>query len=428
LTRNRTAGQPADGSDAGTRQLVLGSAAALFAERGYHATSIRNIAEVAGLSKASVYHYVRSKEELLFALASQTLENHLAAAKIAAEEPHSPLESIVELVRAHLGALLAKRASIAFALLEVRSLPVAQFRSISVLRGRYAEMMRSVIRRGTEAGLIRAEIGTVELSLGLSNLLNGTLLWYRHGTELDVTGLAELAASIYLRGVRATGPRRKSGTGGGSTSTIESAPFEVPADLERELVRSGATRSAAIINVAVRSFRRAGYLGTTTRDIARDSGLGNATLYHHVADKEELLFLICLRSLKDQADHVVPRVQTSAGAVERLRQFFEEHTRVLLQNPARSGVALTEARHLSGLRSEQILDLNERYLGLLASIVREGQRSGEIRNDVAANLISRLVMSALNWTVLWYNPRDAWGDEHISHMLFEILVEGAATR
>lgn len=414
----------AAGNDTRTGQAVLSAAAALFAERGYHATRIRDIAHAAGLSKASIYHYVRSKEELLYALASRTLEDHLLAATEVTLSHEEPVEALRELIRAHLRGLLAKRTSIAFTLLDAKSLPPDQFRAIAALRDRYAEIVRGVIASCRQDGAIRGDLAARELSIALSNILNGTLFWYR--PRLDLDAVAEVTTSVFLHGLNPAAPALP------RNRRIEAAPvgasveFEMPADLHHELQRSTAARSAAILDVALRSFHRGGYLGTTTRDLARDAGLGNGTLYHHVADKEELLFLICLQVLHDTAGHAAPTARLDATAADRLLRFIEQHATSVLGDVRRSAVALTEARHLSGLRREQIADLSERYLGLLAGILANGQRSGEVRRDVDPSTLARLVLSALNWSALWYRDGGAWQPIEIARFLYQVLYRGAA--
>ena len=67
--------------DAHTFDSVLGIAARLFAEKGYDATSIQDIATAAGITKSSVYHHIRSKEELLETVCRRLLLNFLCAGK-----------------------------------------------------------------------------------------------------------------------------------------------------------------------------------------------------------------------------------------------------------------------------------------------------------------------------------------------------------
>src|SRR5690606_27841845 len=67
-----------------TRDQILTEAAALFAERGYHGLSMRELAEAAGISKANLYHHFRNKEELFLAVLLANVER-LAAAAAAAE-------------------------------------------------------------------------------------------------------------------------------------------------------------------------------------------------------------------------------------------------------------------------------------------------------------------------------------------------------
>jgi TetR/AcrR family transcriptional regulator, cholesterol catabolism regulator len=407
-------------SDASTKDVVLASAAALFAERGYHGTRIKDIAQAAGLSKPAVYHYVRSKEELLFALASETIQHHLVAAEEAASSSDDPVEALTAFIEAHLRGLFSKRASVAFALLEARSLPADQFRSIAELRGQYARKMEQLIRKGRDRGVLRRDVPERELSIALSNVLNGSLLWYRPQGEVEPLG--RLVSTVYLHGIGRPGGHDLAAERPAATAEPR---FEMPPDLQQELGRSAPARAAAILDVAVRSFRNAGYLGTSTRVLAHGAGLGNATLYHHVEDKEQLLFLICLQALKEQADHAV--VARSGGpASDEVRRFIAAHVTALLDHPDRSAVTITEARHLSGLRNEQISDLSDRYRRLFESILTRGQSTGTVRQDIDATTLSHLVLSALNWTALWYRPQGSWKPTDVALMEYEILYRGAA--
>jgi AcrR family transcriptional regulator len=202
--------------------------------------------------------------------------------------------------------------------------------------------------------------------------------------------------------------------------------FEMPGDLQLELDRFTAKKSSAIVDVAVRSFRRKGYLATTTRAIASDAGLSNATLYHHVADKEELLFLICLQAFNEQGARQVDGLVGSTDPAEQLQRFVMCHVAVLLEDSDRASVALTESRHLSGLRDEQIADLDERYESVLRRIIESGQMSRQIRRNAASPVLTRLILGTLNWTVLWYSRDGDWDPAHIGRVLYETVSRGAA--
>ena len=83
---------------AGPRRILLAAATA-FAERGFHATTTRDIAAQAGLSSAALYFYFRSKEEVLYQIATSALDFTIDLVATEAKSPGSPAERLTNLVR-----------------------------------------------------------------------------------------------------------------------------------------------------------------------------------------------------------------------------------------------------------------------------------------------------------------------------------------
>ena len=81
---------------------LLAAAAEVFAERGYHETSMRDLARSAGISLAGVYYYVQSKEELLFLIQSRNFEAVIAGMREALDGVTDPLERIARFIDNHL--------------------------------------------------------------------------------------------------------------------------------------------------------------------------------------------------------------------------------------------------------------------------------------------------------------------------------------
>lgn len=81
---------------------ILKAASAVFARRGFHQASIREIARAAGLSLAGLYHYVGGKEELLFLVLDRSLDRLLASLDQALAEAVTPEGRLLALIRTHL--------------------------------------------------------------------------------------------------------------------------------------------------------------------------------------------------------------------------------------------------------------------------------------------------------------------------------------
>src|SRR6185295_10658916 len=110
------------------------------------------------------------------------------------------------------------------------------------------------------------------------------------------------------------------------------------------------TRRREIDNVASELFHANGYAATSIRDIARALDIQGASLYAHVASKEDLLWAIVDRAataFEAAAGRAVAETP-GADAVERLAALVEAHVEVVTADPERSSVFVTEWRHLSG--------------------------------------------------------------------------------
>ncbi|MGB6066256.1 MAG: helix-turn-helix domain-containing protein, partial [Desulfomonilaceae bacterium] len=82
------------------REQIVLAAIKLFAKKGFHKTTLRNLAEEAGLSQGSIYDYVRSKEDIFFLLHEFSASSAMQAIKRGLEQASDPLEKLRRTVRA----------------------------------------------------------------------------------------------------------------------------------------------------------------------------------------------------------------------------------------------------------------------------------------------------------------------------------------
>ena len=193
-----------DGAITVTR--IREEAARLFWEKGYAATTTREIAESLGVQRASLYYHIKSKEELLYDLCVESLGNiHTAVAQAVADKS-DPLDRVKAMIQAHVVAMLEDREKHATMLTELRALTASRRVEIIRLRDEYESLVRSVLMEAQDAGVLWKEASVNELELALLNLLNWTIFWYRPNGDLSPEYLAELFKKIYLSGVAQTQP------------------------------------------------------------------------------------------------------------------------------------------------------------------------------------------------------------------------------
>jgi AcrR family transcriptional regulator len=186
---------------------VLDTAAALFWEKGYDATTTREIAAAVGIQQASLYYHVSSKEGLLYQLCVSSLEQLLADVQSAVNEHTDPLDRLRGFIRAHLKTLLKHQVRHVTMLTELRALSKTHSAEVLALRKQYANLVRTELHDAQSAGTIRTDIPAKYLYLALLNVLNWAVIWFSRDQALTADELADLFTPIYLEGAIADSAR-----------------------------------------------------------------------------------------------------------------------------------------------------------------------------------------------------------------------------
>ena len=190
---------------AATAKKLRDEAARLFWKKGYAATTTRELAEALGVQKASLYYHMKSKEELLYDICVESLGNIRIAVTRALADESDPLARVRAMILAHVVSMLEDREKHATMLTELRALSATRRDEVVRLRDEYESLVRGVLSEAQGAGVLWREASAKELRLGLLNLLNWTIFWYRPDGEFSPEQLAGLFERIYLGGVVQTG-------------------------------------------------------------------------------------------------------------------------------------------------------------------------------------------------------------------------------
>jgi AcrR family transcriptional regulator len=197
-------GKAVDGPVVPMEDQILATAATLFAEHGYASTSMRELAARVGVRSASVYYYFPSKEAILRRICADSLSRITASAASAVSATPS-VASFTSMIEAHLTTALTDREMHATMLIELRRLSPEERQEVLAARDRHEQLLRSEVERMQNAGLIRSDMDSSLITLGLLNLLNWTIFWYRDGGSSDPRSLASTFATLFLSGALAGG-------------------------------------------------------------------------------------------------------------------------------------------------------------------------------------------------------------------------------
>jgi AcrR family transcriptional regulator len=182
-----------------------------------------------------------------------------------------------------------------------------------------------------------------------------------------------------------------------------------------------ASRRDELTRAAARLFAERGYHGTSLADLAAALGVQKASLYHHIASKEDLLWEVAREGA--EAFHAgLDGVPARAAAVERIRLALRAHLAVVASQRDVATVFVQEWRYLDGERRARIVDARRRYEERIAALFREGRELGELRSDLDEWAATMLFLSAANWAYTWLAPgreTDALADR-----FYALLLDG----
>lgn len=182
-----------------TNERLIRLAATAFWERGYAATSTRELAELLGIQKASLYHHIRSKEELLQEISVRSLD-HIQQAVDEATTGAEGGDRLAALVRAHVATALGDRDMHAVTLTELRSMSPERRDVVLELRRAYEQTVEDCVARAQADGVLRADMSARWLTLSLLNLLNWTIFWYRPDGSLGAEEIGDRLYELFVDG------------------------------------------------------------------------------------------------------------------------------------------------------------------------------------------------------------------------------------
>ena len=188
------------------------------------------------------------------------------------------------------------------------------------------------------------------------------------------------------------------------------------------MLETGARRRE-IDEVASELFHANGYAATSVRDIARALDMQGASLYAHVASKEDLLWSIIERAataFEDAAERALADT-ASDDPVERLAAIVEAHVETITADPERSSVFVTEWRHLSPDRRAAIGARRDAYERRLRDLIADGLAVGTFA-AVDPALAATFLLTALNGIATWYRPDGRLSADRIADHYVELAL------
>jgi AcrR family transcriptional regulator len=179
---------------------VLYCAARLFARQGFARASTREIAKAAGLRQSSLFHYYRTKEDILVALTNKAHIKPLATLEALQNAGHRPGVALYLLMEAHVLHICENHIELKVILESTTYISVTRFRRYITQEKKYTDGIRRLIESGIESGEfidVCPDLATAQV-LGMCNWI---IKWYRKGGKRSPSEIARHMARAAVRGL-----------------------------------------------------------------------------------------------------------------------------------------------------------------------------------------------------------------------------------
>lgn len=182
------------------RSDIIQAAAQIFRQKGYHGTSMQDIADAVHLQKASLYHHISGKQEILIDILDRALDLLIEDIEAVARSGVKPEEKVRQAMQAYVGRLTEDTDLAAVLMQEHRSLPADLQAAHIARRDRLESLWRQIIQEGIQSGDFRYS-DEVLATFALLGVLNWMITWYRPSGRLSAQEIANQFGDILLKGI-----------------------------------------------------------------------------------------------------------------------------------------------------------------------------------------------------------------------------------
>jgi AcrR family transcriptional regulator len=181
-------------------EFILRNAAQIFAEKSYHSTTMRDISRATGVSLAGLYHYCKSKEELLFLIQDNCFGRVLERLQERLEDVSDPLSKLRIFIENHLSFFAANMAEMKVLSHEAESLAGELHTHVSTKKDKYTKLARKILKEIQQQQEGQSQVDLTVATYALFGMMNWIYNWYDPRGKLKVSELVDNVSRLFLRG------------------------------------------------------------------------------------------------------------------------------------------------------------------------------------------------------------------------------------
>ncbi|HLI07259.1 MAG TPA: TetR/AcrR family transcriptional regulator [Ktedonobacteraceae bacterium] len=182
------------------KDAVVAAAVQLFAEYGYHAAPLRDIASLAGIRAASIYHYYDSKQALLVEIMDTYMQRLNSSLEKILRECDDPLQRLRKAIANHIHLHTSHKAEFFIIDTEIRALEGENRVYILSLRDRYESLVQELLRDGMERGVFR-QCDVKVSSYAIIAMCTEVATWFKQEGRLSVQQVIDMYSQMISEGL-----------------------------------------------------------------------------------------------------------------------------------------------------------------------------------------------------------------------------------
>ncbi len=181
-------------------EFILRNAARIFAEKNYHSTSMRDISRATNISLAGLYHYCKSKEELLFLIQDNCFGRVLERLEERLRDVEDPLTKLRIFIENHLSFFAANMAEMKVLSHEADSLAGDLHTHVSTKKDKYTKLARRILKEIQHGQSGKSQVDLTAATYALFGMMNWIYNWYDPQGKLKVSELVDNVTRLFLHG------------------------------------------------------------------------------------------------------------------------------------------------------------------------------------------------------------------------------------
>jgi TetR/AcrR family transcriptional regulator, fatty acid metabolism regulator protein len=363
------------------RQLIIESAERIFAFRGFHQTTVADIAQESGVHEASIFQYFKTKENLLVAVPERHLKKTLAGITEHLQGMKGAEPKLLKLMWHQLRDLSINRAYTSILLRDLRTQPAFYRSPAYEMIRKYSTFYSEAIREGIRDGEIDHEVEPTHVMEMIFGAIDSVVLrWLFFDQAYDPSKVADQLCSL----IKASIWRRE----------------ETPRYENGDEPTRGEMRRHAIMQAAAEVFGEKGYGGATISEIAGKAGIAEASIYQYFKSKEDLLLSVPGNWFDELAEELERVFSGRLNAYERLVYLLRRWALDFQTREWETRVLILDLYRNPAFYESQAYRSTHRFWRLIRSIVEEGRKSAVFRADFEIDLYMHLIQGTFEHEAL----------------------------